>query len=138
MNYEAIDAHTFAIEWDADYLKEDSCRGCPAGVDPMKQYETMSRALNATGKQVLFDMCWGSTDNMSQRVVTGNSWRIGPDDGNWNAILKNIDIDSQLAAYAGPGHWNNPCLLVSSNFQGKQLVTELQSRTQFSAYAILA
>jgi len=82
LGHEAIDARTFALDWDADYLKEDSCRGCTTQ-DPMELYEIMSKALNATGKAVLFDMCWGTTQNMSQRVVTGNSWRIGPDDGNW-------------------------------------------------------
>ena len=39
---------------------------------------------------------------MSQRVITGNSWRIGPDDGNWVNIVRNIDIDSGLAEFAGP------------------------------------
>ena len=101
LGHEAIDAHTFAIDWDADYLKEDSCRGC-THQDPMQLYMTMEAALNATGKPVLFDMCWGSTQNMSQRVITGNSWRIGPDDGNWVNIVRNIDIDSGLAEFAGP------------------------------------
>jgi hypothetical protein len=141
LNHEELDAHTFAIEWDADYLKEDSCRGC-SGQDPMRLYEIMSAALNKTGKPVLFDMCWGSTENMTQRVVTGNSWRIGPDDGNWPNIVRNIDIDAGLSQYAGPGHWNNPCLLISAG-QGsghgvQRMVTERQTQSQFSAYAILA
>ena len=32
----------------------------------------------------------------------GNSWRIGPDDTNWNGVLKNIDIMNGLQKYAGP------------------------------------
>ena len=51
LGHEAIDAHTFAIDWDADYLKEDSCRGC-TNQDPMELYMTMEAALNATGKPV--------------------------------------------------------------------------------------
>ena len=51
LGHEAIDAHTFAIDWDADYLKEDSCRGC-TDQDPMELYMTMEAALNATGKPV--------------------------------------------------------------------------------------
>ena len=35
----------------------------------------------------------------------GNSFRIGPDDTNWNGILTNIDINANLAPYAGPGAW---------------------------------
>eukprot|EP01047_Picozoa_sp_COSAG01_P059962 COSAG01_NODE_7278_length_3273_cov_47.680214_2_plen_440_part_00 len=108
----------------------------------MQLYEIMSAALNKTGKPVLFDMCWGSTQNMTQRMVTGNSWRIGPDDGNWPNIVRNIDIDAGLSQYAGPGHWNNPCLLISAGQGGghgvKRMVTERQTQSQFSAYAILA
>lgn len=40
----------------------------------------------------------------------GNSWRIGPDDTNWAGILKNIDINADLAQYAGPGGWYGCCL----------------------------
>ena len=33
----------------------------------------------------------------------GNSWRIGPDDNNWDGVLKNIDIMNGLQKYAGTG-----------------------------------
>ena len=100
LGHEKQDAQ-WMVDAGMDYLKEDSCRGC-THQDPMQLYMTMEAALNATGKPVLFDMCWGSTQNMSQRVITGNSWRIGPDDGNWVNIVRNIDIDSGLAEFAGP------------------------------------
>ena len=35
-----------------------------------------------------------------------NSWRIGPDDTNWHGVLANIEINANLALYAGPGGWN--------------------------------
>ena len=33
--------------------------------------------------------------------MLGNSWRIGPDDTNWDGVLKNIDIMNGLQNYAG-------------------------------------
>ena len=35
-------------------------------------------------------------------MTLGNSWRIGPDDRNWDGVLKNIDIMNGLEKYAGP------------------------------------
>eukprot|EP00041_Stephanoeca_diplocostata_P014885 m.281600 g.281600 ORF g.281600 m.281600 type:complete len:307 (+) comp19841_c0_seq8:236-1156(+) len=137
MHHEVEDAHTFSDLWNVDYVKEDSCSGC-GKVNATEQYATMSAALNATGRHILFDMCWGCITEIELRPAIGNSWRIGPDDGNWNNVLININIDSELAEYAGPGHWNNPCLLISFSDDGSETCTALQSRTQFSAYAILA
>lgn len=137
MHHESDDAHTFADLWNVDYVKEDSCSGC-GHVNATEQYANMSAALNATGKRILFGICWGCTTEIELRPAIGNSWRIGPDDGNWNNVLININIDSQLALYAGPGHWNNPCLLISVSDDGSNTCTAPQSRTQFSAYAILA
>lgn len=37
------------------------------------------------------------------RQTLGNSWRIGPDDTNWQGVLTNIDINSELSQYSGPG-----------------------------------
>lgn len=56
----------------------------------------------------------------------GNAWRIGPDDTNWAGVLTNIDINNALAPFAAPGGWNDPCLLLSVDLNGKQRMTELQ------------
>ena len=36
-------------------------------------------------------------------ALLGNSWRIGPDDNNWDGVLRNIDIMNGLQKYAGTG-----------------------------------
>ena len=41
----------------------------------------------------------------------------GPDDTNWAGVLKNIDLNAPLGKYAGPGGWNDPCLLLSDTWQ---------------------
>ena len=142
---EALDAQTYA-DWGVDYLKEDSCHAKDDPADGFRQYRYMRDALNATGRAILFSLCgWHSwyappdpAHNYTGGTGLGNSWRIGPDDTNWGGVLANIDINAGLAAYAGPGGWNDPCLLLSTTWDSKQRVTELQSRSQFSMWAVMA
>ena len=53
---------------------------------------------------------------------------VGPDDSTWDRIVQNIDINVDLWPYAGPGGWNDPCLLIAEDMNGKQRITEVQSR----------
>lgn len=57
-DYEFIDAQTFA-DWGVDYLKYDFCN-FPNTADCKQRYHTMSMALKATGRDILFSACnWG-------------------------------------------------------------------------------
>ncbi len=57
-DYEYIDAQTFA-DWGVDYLKYDFCN-FPDTADCKQRYRTMSMALKATGREILFSACnWG-------------------------------------------------------------------------------
>lgn len=135
--YEEIDAQTYA-NWGLDYVKEDSCF---AGKDhdvAFNQYSKMRDALNATGRPMLFSICGWSAWYAPVGRSLGNAFRTGPDDKTWGGVLKNIDILPGLEQYAGPGGWNDPCLLRSRSWTGKQQVSELQSRAQFSMWAIIA
>ena len=106
----------------------------------------MRDALNSTGRPILYSLCgWNSwyappdpANSYPGGMGMGNSWRIGPDDTNWHGVLTNIDINAALAPYAGPGGWNDPCLLLSTTWDQKLRVTELQSRSQFSMWAVMA
>jgi len=40
--------------------------------------------------------------------------------------------------YAGPGGWNDPCLLLGRDMNGNQAVTDQQGRAQFSMWATLS
>lgn len=51
---------------------------------------------------------------------------------------KNTDINAQLASYAGPGGWNDPCLLLAEENSGALRMTQLQTRAQFNLWAIMA
>lgn len=62
LGHEAVDAQTFA-DWGVDYLKYDNCYNQGnAGTQYLSRnrYNTMSEALNATGRPVLYSLCnWG-------------------------------------------------------------------------------
>ncbi|CAE7483021.1 melA [Symbiodinium pilosum] len=136
-NYEKIDAETYA-EWGVDYLKEDSCNAPSDHDTAFQQYGRMRDALNATGRPILFSLCGWSAWYAPVGKSLGNSWRIGPDDTDWSGVLKNIDAMSGLDKFAGPGGWNDPCLLLSRQWTGTSRVSELQTRAQFSMWSVLA
>jgi len=136
--YEELDARTYA-SWGVDYLKEDSCNAENSPKTAFAQYGKMRDALNATGRAIFFSLCGWESWYAPEGAFLGNSWRIGPDDTNWAGVLKNVDIMASLAQYAGPDKgWNDPCLLLSKDWSGKLAVTELQSRAQFSLWAVMA
>ena len=57
-DHEFIDAKTFA-DWGVDYLKYDFCN-FPSSAEGKNRYATMSMALKASGRDILFAACnWG-------------------------------------------------------------------------------
>ena len=60
-DHEFVDAKTFA-EWGVDYLKYDFCN-FPNSADCKNRYATMSMALKASGRDILFSACnWGQQE----------------------------------------------------------------------------
>jgi alpha-galactosidase len=135
--HEAEDARTYAHDWQIDYLKEDSCYASKDHATAFQQYGAMRDALNATGRPVLFSLCGWNDWYAPVGASLGNSWRIGEDDTNWAGILVNIDTMAPLSKYAGPGGWNDPCLLLSKKADGTLRITELapSRRRDFAAPA---
>ena len=138
LDHEEQDACTFALDWKADLVKEDSCAGCPPGSNSLKQYTKMGVALNKTGRHVAFALCGLASEYFPQAAQVGNLWRIGTDDGSWNTVLDNVDASVGKAKFAGPGGWNDPCMLNSRDHRGRPLLTELQTRAQMSMWSVLA
>jgi hypothetical protein len=73
----------------------------------------------SAGRPIFFSLCGWNPWYAPVGQSLGNSWRIGPDDTNWPGVLSNIDINADLAQYAGPGGWNDPCLLLSKDWSGR-------------------
>lgn len=60
-DHEFTDARTFA-DWGVDFLKYDFCY-FPSTGDCKARYQTMSMALKATGREILFSACnWGQQE----------------------------------------------------------------------------
>jgi alpha-galactosidase len=146
-DHEEIDARTFA-EWGVDYIKEDWCHS--EGLDARTVYSRMSRAIQATGRPMILSLCeWGDNKPWQWAGEVGNLWRTTGDGKDcwdcgaetasrpggyprgWTLIL---DAQVGLEKYAGPGHWNDPDLLLV----GLPGLTVEEARAQFSLWAILA
>lgn len=138
-----MDAETFA-SWDVDYLKLD---GCNVNITLMPfGYPKMERALNATGRKIVYACGWplffytaGKKDFVNYTAVREacNSWRIFDDvAGNWNSIasiIRYVDENQHvLAAAQGPGAWNDPDMLVV----GLPNITVDQAKVQMTLWSM--
>ena len=142
--YEEIDAQTFA-EWGVDFLKYDFCYA-PPGVDGPSLYKRMGQALRATGRPILFSICeWGKHKPWEWGAKAGGQmWRTTGDiNDSWDSIL-DIGFKRQvgLEAYAGPGRWNDPDMLVVGMY-GKGNVAhggcnDAEYRSHFTLWCLLA
>ena len=137
--HEYQDAQTFA-SWGMDYLKYDWCTGGQV-YTPAQQpyaYQLMSDALAATGRPFVYSICQYGTNNvwLWGASVGGNLWRTTHDLHDTWAEMSSIGFDLQtgLAPYAGPGHWNDPDMLQIGNGG----MTDTEYTTHFSLWALLA
>lgn len=62
-----------------------------------------SRALNQTGKPILFNACeWGLDDPWTWMRPYANAWRSGPDHHDeWNSTASIIELNHDRGAYTG-------------------------------------
>ena len=139
-----MDAETFA-SWGIDFLKYDFCY-VPPGVDGPMLYRRMGQALRATGRPILFSICeWGRNKPWEWAASAGgHMWRTTGDIHDaWESILEiGFQRQSGLEAYAGPGRWNDPDMLVVGMY-GKGNVarggcTDAEYRSHFSLWCLLA
>jgi alpha-galactosidase len=109
------DARQWAA-WGFDYLKYD---WHPIDVDHVRE---MSQALRATGRDILFSLsnradfahaadyaqlanCWRTAGDIYDRWQEGEAY--------WHFSVSEIAFSQdRWAPYAGPGHWNDPDMLV--------------------------
>ncbi|WP_189788700.1 glycoside hydrolase family 27 protein, partial [Streptomyces capitiformicae] len=133
LGFETQDAKLFA-SWGIDLLKYDNCNN--NGISNQTRYTAMSDALKATGRPILFSLCnWGQDNVWTWGPNIGNMWRTSGDIADtYASFLANYRSNVNLAAYAGPGGWNDPDMLETGN--GGMTATEY--RSQFSLWAQMA
>lgn len=134
--YEKLDAESYA-RWGFDYLKYDWCsygnviNGLPNN-DPykvsslsynggselntaIKPFKVMGDYLRQQPRDIVFSVCqYGMSDVWKWGgSIKGNSWRTTNDITDTWTSMKNIALDQdKSAAYAKPGNWNDPDMLV--------------------------
>jgi len=147
--HEDLDARRYA-EWGFDYLKYDWCTygelvPNPRREDAMKPYLDMHAALDRVAREIVFSLSqvglpyvweWG-------QQVGGNCWRTTYDiSDTWTSMSRNGFGQAGYERYAGPGHWNDPDMLVvgyvgwSANVQPTRL-TPNEQYTHISLWCLL-
>jgi alpha-galactosidase len=156
LGYEDRDAAAFA-SWGVDYLKCDYCYAPEDQETAIARYRTMAQALRKTGRPIVFAVCeWGPREPWTWAAGIGAQlWRTTWDvrdiwEGEYNddhlGITNIIDRQADLAEYAGPGHWNDPDMLVVG-LRGKGTYTspkgwpppnDVEYRSQMSLWCLMA
>lgn len=112
MNHEFEDAKYFA-EVGVDFLKYDNCyHPAQSGII---SYNTMSMALKASGREILFSMCnWGKEEVWRwARSVGGHMYRsTGDIFDSFEHIARLSDSQKPNLAYSAPGCFNDIDMLV--------------------------
>lgn len=144
--HEFQDALQYA-RWGVDYLKYDWCH--TATRNAQEAYTTMSSALLATGRPIVFSICeWGTAKPWLWATGIGNLWRTTGDISDaWSSnkkwpdgsccqlgVVNILDLQADLSPYAGPGHWNDPDMLEVGNGG----MTTSEYRAHFSLWALLS
>lgn len=132
--------------WGVDYLKYDWCNTGTRNAE--EAYSTMSNALLATGRPIVFSMCeWGTAKPWVWAKGVGNLWRTTGDISDvWSGnkkwpdgsccqmgMLQILDLQVGLEGFSGPGHWNDPDMMEVGNGG----MTNSEYRAHFSLWAIL-
>ncbi len=147
--HEEQDARRYA-EWGFDYLKYDWCSY--GGIAPhpdhaayLKPYQVMSAALRAVPRDIVFSLCQYGMGNVWEwgAEVGGNCWRTTGDiSDSWSSMSGIGFGQAGHEKYAGPGHWNDPDMLVigyvgwSSHVRATHL-TPNEQYTHISLWSLL-
>jgi len=154
LDHEQQDAETWN-EWGVDYLKYDWC-GYSKVFNPSKDHSTaaymrpymkMQQYLREQPRDIFYSLCqYGMADVWEWGAfVDANSWRTTGDiTDSWES-MSGIGFSNQLELYpyAGPGHWNDPDMLVvgkvgwSNNLRDSRLTPDEQY-THISLWALQA
>ncbi|MCX5247948.1 ricin-type beta-trefoil lectin domain protein [Streptomyces sp. NBC_00201] len=145
--HEAQDAASFA-SWGVDYLKYDWCSSSGTRDQQVAQFTLMRDSLRATGRPIIY-----SINPNSLHAITGSTYNWGEvadlfrttedlldvwQNGNTNSYPMGVgnvlDIDAPLAAQSGPGHWNDPDMLVV----GRPGLTLTESQSHFALWSLLS
>ncbi|MEI6900338.1 MAG: glycoside hydrolase family 27 protein, partial [Bacteroidota bacterium] len=107
--FETNDANQMA-EWGFDFLKYDW------RID-VTSTERMSAALKKSGRDVVFSISNNAPiEKAADWAHLTNAWRTGPDiRDSWPSLYSLAFTIDKWAEFAGPGHWNDPDMMIVGN-----------------------
>src|SRR6185437_9186072 len=130
--FEVNDAKQMA-EWGFDFLKYDW------RID-VNSAELMFYALKKSGRDIVFSLSNNAPfGKVKDWIRFSNMYRTGPDiRDSWNSLYMLAFTLDQWAPYAGPGHWNDPDMMILGNVStGTQMhPTNLTPDEQYSHVSI--
>jgi len=135
--HEYEDLRSFA-DWRCDYLKIDWCN--TDGMNVTNAYQLLREARLAAGRPMVQSVCsWGVGAPWNWAASAGHLWRTtgdvcAPGHADWQNANKIAFFNQVLYRSAGPGHWNDPDMLIV----GMPGMTAAQNRTIFSLWCIMA
>jgi alpha-galactosidase len=125
--FEEADAKQYA-DWGFDYLKYDWCSygevanqikkgpNPPSALEILQHpYSVMGDALKHQNRDILYSFCQYGMGNVWEwgDKIGGNSWRsTGDINDSWGSMAGIGFSQNGHEKYAGPGHWNDPDMLV--------------------------
>ncbi|MBM3404915.1 MAG: alpha-galactosidase [Bacteroidetes bacterium] len=117
--HEINDAQSYAA-WGIDYLKYDWCSYDNIAKDTSlaerkKPYFIMRDALDQVDRDIVYSLCQYGMSNVWEwgAEVGGNLWRTTGDiTDTWESMREIGFSQTRNAPFAGPGHWNDPDMLV--------------------------
>jgi alpha-galactosidase len=94
--------------WGFDYLKYDW------NPNDIPHVQEMADALRASGRDMVFSLSNAAPfNNAADWARLANAWRTTGDiRDNWRSMTSNGFSQNRWAPFAGPGHWNDPDMLV--------------------------
>ena len=143
--YEYQDARFYA-NLGIDFLKYDWCN--TNGINATEAYTTMSKALKAAGKPIVFSICeWGDNQPWAWATPVGNLWRISGDiypcfdceykheEGNWSSwgVLRILEMRKDIRKFSGPDHWNDFDMMEVGNG-----MTNTEDKSHFTLWSMMA
>lgn len=137
-----LDAQTFA-DWEVDYIKVDACY---APADMESGYIEFGGYLNQTGRPIVYSCSWpayqetsGINANYELLSQHCNLWRnYGDIQDSWGSVVNIADWfannQDRISPYHGPGHWNDPDMLLAGNFG----LSYDQAKAQMAIWCVFA
>ena len=144
--HEQQDASTYA-QWGIDFLKYDWCSYGEVAKDAsraefQKPYRVMRAALDRCDRDIVYSLCqygmgdvweWGAQVGANLWRTTGDIWH------RWGQMSSIGFNQARYQAYAGPGHWNDPDMLMAGRLGGGPTeLTPAEQVTQFTLWSLAA